>query len=126
MQSDLLGNIEDAKLHQVATAELRVDREVEQDEVPVRCRSCRRIRIAQMSRSFSGAFRPTSLPSFQGCRCWVSIEVSSRDFEGAPPNHMPARRRSRDVYTRREQAKFDPLRSLTTGRFGDVWLREWG
>jgi hypothetical protein len=40
--------------------------------------SCSRIRMAQISRSFSGGFCPVSLPLFHGTRSTVLLMVASK------------------------------------------------
>jgi len=61
-------DIADAQRDQVAAAQLAVDGEVEECEVTEPLASCKRIRIAQISRTFSGGLGPVSLPLFQGVR----------------------------------------------------------
>jgi hypothetical protein len=55
-------------LHEIAAAQLAVERQIEQREFALAIANFEANPIAQMSLSLSGAFCPTSLPLFQGSR----------------------------------------------------------
>src|SRR5437773_6018493 len=61
-----LNHIVDAKCYEITPAQFAVDARLNNASSRVRRSSCSRIRMAQISFSFSGGFWPSSLPLFHG------------------------------------------------------------
>ena len=94
----LLNHIVDAKSDQITPAQFAIDGEVEQCKFSGSRCSCSRIRIAQISFSFSGGFWPSSLPLFHGIARLVIVAAVSMNSSSVEERSFMFQRRTRRTF----------------------------